>query len=229
MNLKDLRAPSSLVQRYGVKMLCYGRAGIGKTPSLTTLPNPVILAVESGLLSIRNSNVPVYDTEGKLSRVVEFFDWLQNSGEAKQFDSVGIDSFSEITTLLLKDALPRHKDPRQAYQEVAGKSMSWLRMLNSLPSKHVAITAKLEIDKKDDIVFHKPMFEGQKTYIDAVHLFDEIFYYDVQRLRGQDGKVAEYNVICTRNTATYIARDRLGVLNQYESIDLGAVIGKLMM
>ena len=42
----------------GVKLLVYGQAGAGKTSLIKTLPNPVVLSAEGGLLSIQDADLP---------------------------------------------------------------------------------------------------------------------------------------------------------------------------
>jgi len=42
----------------GVKLLVYGQAGAGKTTLIKTLPKPIVLSAEGGLLSIQDSDLP---------------------------------------------------------------------------------------------------------------------------------------------------------------------------
>ena len=42
----------------GVKLLVYGAAGAGKTSLVRTLPSPVILSAEAGLLSLSGTDIP---------------------------------------------------------------------------------------------------------------------------------------------------------------------------
>ena len=46
------------IARDGVKLLVYGQAGAGKTSLIPTLPNPIVLSAEAGLLSIAGADVP---------------------------------------------------------------------------------------------------------------------------------------------------------------------------
>ena len=49
---------TSAVEPAFVKALVYGLSGAGKTTLLPSLPNPVVLSAEAGLLSIRGSDIP---------------------------------------------------------------------------------------------------------------------------------------------------------------------------
>ena len=42
----------------GLKVLVYGQAGCGKTTLSKTLPTPVVLSAEGGLLSLKDDNIP---------------------------------------------------------------------------------------------------------------------------------------------------------------------------
>ena len=43
---------------HGVKMCVHSRAGAGKTTLIGTLPTPLVLSAESGLLSLRHLSIP---------------------------------------------------------------------------------------------------------------------------------------------------------------------------
>ena len=38
--------------------MCYGQSGAGKTSLIKTLPSPIVLSAEGGLLSIQDANLP---------------------------------------------------------------------------------------------------------------------------------------------------------------------------
>ena len=44
---------------HGIKCLVYGKAGHGKTYAARTAPKPIILSAESGMLSLRDVDIPV--------------------------------------------------------------------------------------------------------------------------------------------------------------------------
>ena len=127
----------------GVKILTYGGAGVGKTTLIPTLPNPVILSAEGGLLSIKDADLP-YIEISTMEELREAYSWLKNSDEAKQFESVAIDSISEIAEVCLGHEKAKAKDPRQAYGEMQTTMAEAIRSFRDLPARHVYMTAKLE-------------------------------------------------------------------------------------
>ena len=78
----------------GVKLLVYGQAGAGKTRLVPTLPKPILLSAESGLLSLQGEDIP-YITIGTMADLHEAYSWLTESEEAQQYESVALDSLSE--------------------------------------------------------------------------------------------------------------------------------------
>src|SRR4051812_35860208 len=118
MNLQSLKPAKDFAVRYGVKSIVYGPPGCGKTPIVNTAPRPVLLACEPGLLSMRNSTVPTFQAHTP-KLIDEFFEWLFNSAETKNFDTVAIDSASEMSTLYLAQAEKNNKHGLAAYGDMA--------------------------------------------------------------------------------------------------------------
>ena len=58
----NLQSTNTVVNA-GIKMLVYGAAGTGKTCLIPTLPSPVILSAEGGLLSISDHNIPFIEVK----------------------------------------------------------------------------------------------------------------------------------------------------------------------
>ena len=86
---------SGTLAAHGVKLLVYGQAGAGKTSLIPTLPDPIVLSAEGGLLSIAGADVP-YVEISDMATLREAWSWLSESAEAKAFQSVALDSISEI-------------------------------------------------------------------------------------------------------------------------------------
>jgi hypothetical protein len=84
----------------GVKMLVYGASGAGKTTSIATLPAPIILSAEGGLLSLAGADIPFIEISS-MTDLMEAYTWLTTSSEASGFESVALDSISEIAEVCL--------------------------------------------------------------------------------------------------------------------------------
>ena len=90
---------TSALARDGVKILVYGQAGAGKTSLICTLPKPITLSAEAGLLSIAGADLP-YIEIGNIADLTDALEWLTSSGEAAEYQSVALDSISEIAEVV---------------------------------------------------------------------------------------------------------------------------------
>lgn len=212
----------------GVKMLVYGGPGAGKTRLIPTLPNPVIASAEGGLLSIRGSNIPVVQIRS-LADIGDFYNWCKTSPEAKRYQSVGIDSISEIMEVLLANAKAKG-DMRGAYGEVLERGVQLVRMFRDLPF-NVYISAKMEMIKdesgKQTFV---PLLPGQKLGPQLPYFFDEVFHRTSLTFLNPDTGVNQTSqVIQVRQTEQHsMTKDRSGKLDTYEPPDLGYIINKIL-
>lgn len=156
----------------GVKMLVYGQAGAGKTSLIPTLPNPVVLSAEGGLLSISDADVPFIEVND-MATLGEAYQWLTESEEAKQFDSVALDSISEIAEVVLSAEKKKTKDPRQAYGALQEQMGDLIRCFRDLPGKHVYFSAKLE-KSQDEMgrMLYAPSMPGNKLAQGLPFFFD---------------------------------------------------------
>lgn len=221
MNINDLKPAKEFAQLYGCKVCCYGGAGSGKTPLLNTAPRPVLLACEPGLLSMRGSNVPTFQAfEPK--RIDEFFDWVCGSKEANNFDTIGIDSATEMAEIYLKQALKDNRHGQKAYGEMAENVEKHLRRLYFAPNKHIYVIAKQEILRETN--FKRPYFPGQYLPVQVPHLFDFILNLGIHSVPGQ-GQVKAFRCI---ESFSEVARNRTGNLNEFEPPHLGQLFQKAM-
>jgi phage nucleotide-binding protein len=205
-----------------VKMLVYGQAGAGKTSLIPTMPNPVILSAEAGLLSIRDSNMPFIEIDG-MDTLREAYQWLTGSDEAKAFNSVALDSISEIGEVCLAHEKAVAKDPRQAYGEMQTAMSEAIRLFRDLPM-HVMFTAKL--DKSQDEMgrlLYAPSMPGNKTGQALPYFFDLVLAMRVEK--DADGNIQR--ALMCQSDGLWQAKDRSGKLDAWEAPDLGAIIEKI--
>lgn len=212
-------------QLHGVKCLVYGKAGYGKTFMAQTAPAPIILSAEAGVLSLRGVQIPMMEIK-TVEDLTEAHNWLSSSAEAAQFQTVYVDSISEIGEVVLANAKKQVKDPRQAYGELIEKTMAAIRAFRDLSGKHVVMTAKQELIKEEGtgINLNGPSMPGSKLGPALPYLFDEVFRLGVQK----DAEGTLFRFLQTQPDFQYDAKDRSGVLDPIEPPDLNHVFNKIM-
>jgi hypothetical protein len=216
-------APATVwAQQFGVKSVCYGPPGSGKTPLVNTAPRPVLLAVEPGLLSMRGSNVMTcYAPTVEL--IDDFFKWLFESAEARQnVETVCVDSISQIAEIYLEKELPKHKDPRKAYGEMSQKVMKHLNGLYYTRERNTYLIAKQGFEEIDGIRTRRPYFPGQDLGVKVPHLFDLVMYLDEVSMPS----VGKVKALRTKSALGIFARDRGGKLAELEQPDLTMLFNK---
>lgn len=218
IQLKSTRGLSA----HGVKLLVYGAAGAGKTSLIKTLPNPLVLSAEGGLLSIADADIPFIEINS-MDSLIEALNWCK-SDEAKDFESIALDSISEIAEVVLSHEKANAKDPRQAYGAMQDAMGHVIRAFRDLPGKHVYFSAKLE-KSQDEMgrMLYSPSMPGNKTGQALPYYFDEVLALRVER--DADGQ-AQRALMCDSD-GLWVAKDRSGRLDQWESPDLGAIIEKI--
>jgi len=207
----------------GVKLVVYGQAGGGKTTLIKTLPNPIILSAESGLLSIQDSDLP-YIEISSMEDLTEAFTWASQSDEAKGFDSIALDSISEIGEVVLNYEKKIAKDPRQAYGALSEQMSDLIRGFRDLPGKHVYFSAKLE-KSQDEMgrLLYNPSMPGKSLTQSLPYFFDEVLALRVER--DSEGNVQR--ALMCESDGLWLAKDRSGKLDSWEAPDLGAIISKI--
>lgn len=218
----NLKTTKSLAAS-GVKLLVYGQAGAGKTSLIPTLPNPVVLSAEGGLLSIAQADVPFIEISD-LASLREAWQWLMESHEAKDFQSVALDSISEIAEVVLNAEKKATKDPRQAYGAMQEHMADVIRSFRDIPGRHVYMSAKLE-KTQDEMgrVLYAPSMPGNKTGQMLPYFFDEVLALRVEK----DGDGNTQRALMCDSDGLWLAKDRSGRLEMWESPDLGAIIRKI--
>ncbi len=207
----------------GVKLLVYGQAGVGKTTLIKTLPDPIILSAEGGLLSIRDADLP-YIEIADLDTLREAYAWLAGSDEAKAYQSVALDSISEIAEVVLSAEKRATKDLRQAYGAMQEQVADIIRAFRDLPGRHVYMSAKLE-KTQDELgrVLYSPSMPGNKTGQALPYFFDEVLALRVEK----DAEGVIQRALMCDSDGLWLAKDRSGKLDMWEAPDLGAIIAKI--
>lgn len=224
----------------GVKVLVYSGAGYGKTVLTATLPTPVLISAESGTLSLKKANLERLFGVGNphiayhvptivihtYEDFVDAYNWCLRSAEARAFQSIALDSISDMAEAVLNNAKRLVKDPRQAYGELIEKMETKVRDFRDLQGKHVYFAAKLSPfkDELSGTVKYGPSMPGQKLGPSLPYFFDEVFALRI----GKDQQGNSYRFLQTQPDIQYEAKDRSGALAPVEHPHLGYLFSKIL-
>jgi phage nucleotide-binding protein len=207
----------------GVKALVYGHAGAGKTSLIATLPRPIVLSAEGGLLSIASTDT-AYIEISSMASLMEAYEWLTKSNEAQGFDSVALDSISEIAEVVLAEELRKNKDGRAAYGELNNIMAGMIRAFRDLSGKHVYFTAKCEkAQDEQGRMLYSPSMPGKSLTQGIAYYFDLVLALRVEK----DGEGNTQRALMCDSDGLWLAKDRSGKLATWEAPDLAGVIAKI--
>lgn len=208
----------------GIKCLVFGQSGVGKTRLSSTLPGKtLILSAEAGLLSLREYDIDAI-VINSVSDLRDAYTFIA-SPDGDKYQNIVLDSLSEIAEQVLSYELSINKDGRAAYGELSKQMTALTKAFRDMHNKNVMCIAKAERSKDDASgkMLYAPSFPGQKLTTDIPYLFDELFY--LHAVRDEEGNVQRY--LQTVSDDRVSAKDRSGVLNQYEPADLTEVFSKI--
>lgn len=224
----------------GVKAFVYGPPGMGKTMLCATLPNPIILSAESGMLSLSKANIErvfgvntpgiTYDIPvieiSTFAELEEAYLWCTQAHEAKQFQTYGLDSLTEIAEIVLSNAKRTVKDPRQAYGDLIERMTVKVRQFRDIPGKHVYMSAKMATykDELTGISKYGISMPGAKLGPELPYLFDEVFRIGVNK----DPQGQSFRFLQTQPDIQFEAKDRSGALAPMEPPHLGYIFAKIL-
>lgn len=208
-----------------VKMLTFAKAGMGKTVLCSTAPNPLIISAESGLLSLADQDVPYIDISS-YDDLSDAFEFVTESAEAKQYETICLDSLSEIAEVLLIQCKEEDKDPRKSYPKMSDLMATIIRQFRDLDERHVYFTAKQAriTDEETGITTYQPMMPG-KTLLQGINFFfDEVSVLRV----GEDEEGDSYRYLQFQPDISYDCKDRSGKLGLVEKPDLTHIFNKII-
>lgn len=213
-NTEDLNIDS-------VKCVVYGGAGTGKTRLCASSPSPIIISAESGLLSLADISCD-YIEISSLKELDEVYRFLKSSKEAEKYETICLDSLSEIAEVLVQEIKPTVKDPRQAYGQLADSAMPMLRRFRDLKGVHTLFTSKLITIQDDETgkISEELMLPGKVLSAQVPYLVDELFKLKVDR----KGKA----ILQTGPDRLSFCKDRSGALLPEEEPNMTDIIKKIM-
>lgn len=214
--------------------LCIGRAGIGKTSLLKTIPDdePVlVLSAESGLLCVRDlvdsGRIAVVDIES-VADMQDVMSALKDKGWQDAYKWVFIDSLTEIAdkyAAYSQKKIPDKKDTFAMWHFYSQTMTDLVKDLRDMPHYNIVITC-LEKIKTNEVNqrFITADVPGPSFAAKLVAVFDEVLYMTL----GEDHEGKECRVLYTQPGQTTPGKDRSGALDQTEMPDLAVIRNKIL-
>ena len=210
------------VQANGVKALVYGMAGVGKTYMIKSLPNPIVISAESGLLALTGTDIPYIEVKTFIE-LQEAYQFIVSEHGA-QFESIAIDSISEIGEIVLAHEKSVNKDGRGAYGEMAVKIMEIMRSFRDIQGKNVMFIAKAEKSQDETgRMLYQPSMPGAKISQQLPYLVDLVMALRTEK----DTEGTIQRALMCQTDGSWQAKDRSGKLAAWEAPDLSALIAKI--
>lgn len=210
----------------GIKILVHGQSGIGKTYTISTCPKPLVInvATENGLLSLREKKIP-YITISSINELEDVMAFLQTEDNWNKFDTLCIDSLSEVAEVCLLEQKEKFKDGRKAYSQMADEMLERIGNLISIPGKNLYCICKQKKMQDDDgKILFSPDVPGNTFAQKIPYYFDEVFAFRWLK----DPETGEMKrMLQTYPDEKYDAKDRSGNLNMFEEPDITKIISKI--
>lgn len=229
--------------------ILYGPSGAGKTYQARTVKSPIILSYESGLGSLKDLDIATIDMtkddEGKplgpqerIKKIEAVYAWLIRPEQQKKYDTVYVDSITEIGELIFQveeakfknKALAEGKnyDLRQPYGPTFTELSRFVKAFRDMPHYDVVFSCLDSSGENEDTGIREIMLNlpGSKCKRQIPGLVDHVFYLDAKE--DKDKKIQR--MFLTEATAKVYAKNRAPQsidLKKYEDADLGKLINKL--
>jgi hypothetical protein len=214
--------------------LIVGRAGIGKTSLLRTIPSdePVCtLSAEAGLLCVRDLVVAGQVSGVEIRSLAEFQEALaalKTADWQARFKWIFIDSLTEIASRCVEDYQRRYPDRKDSFNLWGGYMDTMTSMIKSfrdLAAYNVVFTC-LETVDFDEVKrrFVGPDIQGRILKERLTSYFDEVFY--MTSLPNEAGE--EQRVFFTQPRPGLPGKDRSGKLAPVEHPNLAHIKAKIL-
>ena len=217
-----------------ITCLVIGRAGIGKTSLLRSIPKDeavLTLSAESGLLCVRDlveqGRITGFEIK-TLADLEEALTYLQTPEYQLTYKWIFLDSLTEIaaaTVLAMQEKYPNKGDSFKLWGDYNDTLTRLIKAFRDLAPYNVVFTS-LETIEQDDVKrrFIAPDMPGKQLKERLTSFFDEVFY--MTSIPNSEGK--EQRVFFTGPYENQPGKDRSGKLALVEKPHLGHIKNKIL-
>lgn len=177
--------------------------------------------------TLKTSETPTWPAFN-VDKIDEFFTWFFGSVEAKNYDTLIIDSVTQMAEIVVEHYLGartragNQADGKRAYGQMARHVAEHLNKLYFMPQKHIVLIAKQGEEERNGISVSRPIMPGKDLNVRLPHLVDNIIHCGVHLNSG----VTDRSTFMCLGDMTTMARDRTETLVQYEPAHISHIIAK---
>ncbi len=211
------------IKNNGLKIALYGESGVGKTWQISTLDSPFIISSEKGLLTLSSLGMDIpYVEISSLKDLQEAREYLNSDEYYDAYNTLVIDSVTEIADIILQKEKENTKDGRQAYGSAQDQVIRELREFFNIEEKDIVMIFKSgRVEDQDTLrTSYIPIAVSDKFSSRIPYLFDEVLALRVRK--DSEGQITRY--IQAFNDGNYSCKDRSGQLYPEEEASLGEII-----
>lgn len=212
-------------------MLVYGSSGIGKTVFGATAPKPLFLAVEEGMLSLADKNVPFV----KIKNLQDMRDVLKalkeksitdKNGKPIEYETIVIDSLTEVQQVVIQNITGGRQPSMNQWGDFSDKMAEILKGFASL-DKHIIFTClasekNAEDDDGKEYTRFQPELFG-KLSEKAQAMMDFVAYY-YMKVEVVNDKPTQKRVLTFEISPRWKAKDRSGKMPKNAEPDFSKLI-----
>lgn len=221
----DIKDTSDLQVDPNLKVITYGKPGVGKTTLAETLPGKsFVVAIEPGIQSLSHVSVKYGEAEN-MDEIREAYNFLkQHEGS---LDSVLIDSATELAEKALLEFKKECDHGQRAYGEMQTFVKRMFKNFIQLDMT-VVFTAKEQRETIDNSLLYCPHFPGKTLTQKSQIGHDPDYVLPLRMKKDAEGNMRR--VLQTEPDGQYVAkkRDPNQALNKFEKPDIGALKQKIV-
>jgi len=212
------------------KGIIYGGPGVGKTTLAGSMPKPLIVSAEAGLLSLKDADLDAVVVK-TWPDVLEVVKEITAEGNPLGYESYAFDSLTEIQQLHL-DHIKITSGKRIMSIDQWGENFDIMarlcRALAKLDANLMLIFLEMEhMAEGSPALIKRPALQGQKLPRKLIQYYDYMGYMFAQETKDDDDSTVTKRAIRFQPTPTIDAKDRSGKLDAIERPDFKLIHEKV--